>query len=41
MTDGTAPAAPGSAPSPTRVLLADDHTLVRRGYGSSWTASPT
>ncbi|MET7651040.1 response regulator transcription factor [Streptomyces sp. NPDC005486] len=37
MADGTVPdirgvsASTASAPSPTRVLLADDHTLVRRG----------
>ncbi|BFO22788.1 hypothetical protein SHKM778_91760 [Streptomyces sp. KM77-8] len=26
-------------PAPTRILLADDHALVRRGFASSWTAN--
>lgn len=37
----TAPIHDHRTTAPIRVLLADDHTLVRRGCGSSWTPSRT
>ena len=32
---------PRMTPAATRILVADDHAIVRTGYGCCWTAKPT